>query len=42
MFVDTGLPHSGADESHRAGEHAQDEANQQPQGPVGRPCNSAT
>lgn len=34
MFVDTDLLHSGADESHRAGWHAQDGADQLSRGPL--------
>lgn len=34
MFVDTDLLHSGADESHRAGGHAQDGADRLSQGPL--------
>jgi hypothetical protein len=34
MFVDTDLLHSGADESHRAGGHAQDGADQLSRGPL--------
>ncbi len=34
MFVDTGLLHSGANESHRAGGHAQDGANHLWRGPL--------
>lgn len=34
MFVDSGLLHSGADQSHRAGEHAQDAAAQLARGPL--------
>ena len=34
MFVDTGLLHSGGNESHRAGGHAQDGANQLSRGPL--------
>ena len=34
MFVDTGLLHSGADESHRAGGHAQDGADRLSRGPL--------
>lgn len=34
MFVDTGLLHSGADESHRAGGHAQEGADRLSRGPL--------
>lgn len=34
MFVDTGLLHSGADESRHAGEHAQDGAEKLSRGPL--------
>jgi hypothetical protein len=34
MFVDTGLLHSGATESHRAGRHAQDAADHLSRGPL--------
>jgi hypothetical protein len=34
MFVDTDLLHSGADESHRAGGHAQDGADRLSRGPL--------
>jgi hypothetical protein len=34
MFVDTGLLHSGANESHRAGGHAQDAADRLALGPL--------
>jgi uncharacterized protein DUF2563 len=34
MFVDTGLLHSGANESHRAGGHAQDAADHLSRGPL--------
>jgi len=34
MFVDTGLLHSGANESHRAGGHAQDGADRLSRGPL--------
>jgi hypothetical protein len=34
MFVDTALLHSGANESHRAGEHAQDGADHLSRGPL--------
>ena len=34
MFVDTGLLHSGANESHRAGGHAQDGADHLSRGPL--------
>ena len=34
MFVNTDLLHSGADESHRAGGHAQDGADQLSRGPL--------
>jgi Protein of unknown function (DUF2563) len=34
MFVDTGLLHSGANESHRAGGHAQDGAARLSRGPL--------
>jgi hypothetical protein len=34
MFVDTDLLHSGADESHRAGGHARDGADQLSRGPL--------
>jgi Protein of unknown function (DUF2563) len=34
MFVDTDLLHSGANESHRAGGHAQDGADQLARGPL--------
>jgi hypothetical protein len=34
MFVDTGLLHSGANESHRAGGHAQEGANRLSRGPL--------
>ena len=34
MFVDTGLLHSGANESHRAGGHAQDAADHLARGPL--------
>jgi hypothetical protein len=34
MFVDTGLLHAGAEESHRAGGNAQDAADRLSQGPL--------
>jgi hypothetical protein len=34
MFVDTGLLHSGANESHRAGGHAHDAADHLARGPL--------
>jgi len=34
MFVDTGLLHSGANQSHRAGGHAQDGADRLSRGPL--------
>ena len=34
MFVDTGLLHSGANESHRAGGHAQEGADRLSRGPL--------
>ncbi|BBX73273.1 DUF2563 family protein [Mycobacterium shinjukuense] len=34
MFVDTGLLHSGGEESHRAGEHAQDGVDRLSRGPL--------
>ncbi len=34
MFVDTGLLHSGGNDSHRAGGHAEDGANQLSRGPL--------
>jgi hypothetical protein len=34
MFTDTGLLHSGANESHRAGGHAQDAADRLSRGPL--------
>ena len=34
MFVDTGLLHSGANESHRAGGHAQEAADRLSRGPL--------
>jgi hypothetical protein len=34
MFVDTGLLHSGGDQSHRAGGHAQEGAAQLARGPL--------
>jgi hypothetical protein len=34
MFVDTGLLHSGANHSHRAGGHAQDAADHLSRGPL--------
>jgi hypothetical protein len=34
MFVDTDLLHSGADQSHRAGGHARDGADQLSRGPI--------
>ncbi|GAB7145147.1 DUF2563 family protein [Mycobacterium riyadhense] len=34
MFVDTGLLHSAGDDSHRAGEHAQDGTDRLSRGPL--------